>query len=268
MLITTTALNPDGTALSKDNYLVVSHFDFLNQKMGTVPYEVWIQLKDGYDSVDVYNWVQENKLTVSKYVNKENKLDSTMSNPLLQGTNGVLTMGFVVTLVLCAVGYLIYWVMSIRERELIFGVLRATGFHKTEIIHMLINEQIFSGLFSVLAGIGIGKLTSKLYVPILQQAYASEEQALPMRLITVASDMYRLYAVIGFVMILALVVLIGILSKMNVTKALKLGEEQDLPIDMLEIDLKNIWTILGEIIGETYTEELLDNLFKDFCVGK
>ena len=46
-----------------------------------------------------------------------------------------------------------------------------------------------------------------------------------MRLITVASDMYRLYAVIGFVMILALVVLIGILSKMNVTKALKLGEE-------------------------------------------
>ena len=37
---------------------------------------------------------------------------------------------------------------------------------------------------------------------------------------------------------------------------------------MLEIDLKNIWQTLGEIIGETYTEELLDNLFKDFCVGK
>ena len=35
-----------------------------------------------------------------------------------------------------------------------------------------------------------------------------------------------------------------------------------------EIDLKNIWTILGEIIGETYTDELLDNLFRDFCVGK
>lgn len=36
---------------------------------------------------------------------------------------------------------------------------------------------------------------------------------------------------------------------------------------MIEIDLKNIWTILGEIIGETYTDELLDNLFRDFCVG-
>lgn len=46
------------------------------------------------------------------------------------------------------------------------------------------------------------------------------------------------------------------------------GLKEDLPIDIIEIDLKNIWTILGEIIGETYTEELLDNLFKDFCVGK
>ena len=41
-----------------------------------------------------------------------------------------------------------------------------------------------------------------------------------------------------------------------------------MPIDILEIDIKNIWQILGEITGETYTEELLDNLFKDFCVGK
>ncbi len=46
------------------------------------------------------------------------------------------------------------------------------------------------------------------------------------------------------------------------------GLEQDMPIDILEIDIKNIWQILGEITGETYTEELLDNLFKDFCVGK
>ena len=51
-------------------------------------------------------------------------------------------------------------------------------------------------------------------------------------------------------------------------ESIKKALEDDLPIDMIEIDIKNIWTILGEIIGETYTEELLDNLFKDFCVGK
>ena len=51
-------------------------------------------------------------------------------------------------------------------------------------------------------------------------------------------------------------------------KSIKEGLNNNLPIDMLEIDLKQIWTILGEVIGETYTEELLDNLFSKFCLGK
>ena len=54
----------------------------------------------------------------------------------------------------------------------------------------------------------------------------------------------------------------------NNIKDIKEGLKEDLPIDMLEIDLKKIWQTLGEVIGETYTEELLDNLFKNFCVGK
>lgn len=218
-------LNPDGSAFSEDAFLVVTHYDYVNSKFGTTPYEVWIKLKDGYGEKDISDWITANKVTLSKYVNKANNLERTMQDPLLQGTNGVLTMGFVVTLILCGVGYLIFWVMSIRERELMFGVLRATGLHKSEIIKMLINEQIFSGLFSVIAGIGVGKITSTLYVPILQEAYASADQALPMKLITNASDMYRLYGVIAVVMIAVLCVLIAILSKMNVTKALKLGEE-------------------------------------------
>ncbi len=39
-------------------------------------------------------------------------------------------------------------------------------------------------------------------------------------------------------------------------------------IDMLEIDLKNMWQQLGEIIGETYEDELIEQLFKQFCLGK
>ena len=46
------------------------------------------------------------------------------------------------------------------------------------------------------------------------------------------------------------------------------GINQKMPIDMVEIDLKNAWEILGEIIGETYTDELLDQLFSQFCLGK
>ncbi len=44
--------------------------------------------------------------------------------------------------------------------------------------------------------------------------------------------------------------------------------ENNSPIDMIEIDLKECFDTLGEIIGITYSEEIIDNLFENFCVGK
>lgn len=41
-----------------------------------------------------------------------------------------------------------------------------------------------------------------------------------------------------------------------------------LPVDMLAMDIREIWDNLGEIIGETYEEELIDELFSRFCLGK
>ena len=40
------------------------------------------------------------------------------------------------------------------------------------------------------------------------------------------------------------------------------------PIDIVELNLKEAWNALGEVIGETYTDELLDELFSRFCLGK
>ena len=40
------------------------------------------------------------------------------------------------------------------------------------------------------------------------------------------------------------------------------------PIDIIEIDLKEVMDILGNIIGDSYDEQLLDELFANFCVGK
>ena len=44
--------------------------------------------------------------------------------------------------------------------------------------------------------------------------------------------------------------------------------KQESPIDIVELNLKEAWNSLGEVIGETYTDELLDELFSRFCLGK
>ena len=42
----------------------------------------------------------------------------------------------------------------------------------------------------------------------------------------------------------------------------------NIPIDMIESDLKACFNYLGEIIGDTYEGAVIDRLFRDFCVGK
>ncbi len=42
----------------------------------------------------------------------------------------------------------------------------------------------------------------------------------------------------------------------------------DMPPDILSIDLTNAWTYLGVITGETVTEDIVNNIFEKFCVGK
>ncbi|WP_085506629.1 tRNA uridine-5-carboxymethylaminomethyl(34) synthesis GTPase MnmE [Thalassobacillus devorans] len=46
------------------------------------------------------------------------------------------------------------------------------------------------------------------------------------------------------------------------------GMEMGMPIDVVQIDVTRTWEILGEIVGDTVHESLIDQLFSQFCLGK
>ena len=219
------SVNEEGEVVKNENLLIIGNLSTIWQFWGVTPYEVWMTLKPDTDTEAVYDWIRENDVPVKKITIREKDMEAVSRDPLLQGTNGVLTMSFIVMLVLCTVGYLIYWIMSIRSREMVFGVLRACGMHKGEIFKMLFMEQFFSGVCAVLAGIGIGKMTSVMFVPMLQRAYAAANQILPMRIISDFGDQMRLYGGILSAMVVCLIVLTVLVFRLNITKALKLGEE-------------------------------------------
>lgn len=221
----TITLDENNEITKTQNYLIVAHLSVLQKYWGITPYQVWFKLNENATTDSFYTWMKENKVSLKFYQDRAKDLNLVIEDPLLQGMNGVLTMSFIVMILLCAVGYLIYWIMSIRSREMIFGVLRAFGMHKGEVFHMLVNEQIFSGIYSIAAGLGIGTLSYRMFVPILQMAYSTTSQVLPLEMITKTSDMVRLYSVVGMTMAICLGVLATLVFKLNITKALKLGEE-------------------------------------------
>lgn len=46
------------------------------------------------------------------------------------------------------------------------------------------------------------------------------------------------------------------------------GIETGMPVDLVQIDMTRTWDLLGEITGDSYQDELLDQLFSQFCLGK
>lgn len=70
------------------------------------------------------------------------------------------------------------------------------------------------------------------------------------------------------------IVVTNVRHKLQLEKALKniksaIGDIQmNVPLDCIEIDLRNAWEDLGEISGDAIAEDILDKIFKDFCIGK
>lgn len=219
----TNELNEEETLVNTEHFLVIANLATVQQNFGVKPYQVWI--KTNGNSQFIYDYAKENHISYTTFEDVESKLVDVKNDALFQGTNGILTMSFIVILILCCTGFLIYWILSIRQRELLFGVFRAMGMAKKEIIQMLINEQIFSSGISIIIGAALGVLSSNLFVPLVQIFYASTDQAVPLGIVYQAVDMVRLFSVIGIVIVICMVVLGKLISKINISQALKLGED-------------------------------------------
>ena len=144
---------------------------------------------------------------------------------MLQGMNGALTLGFITIMIMCIIGFLIYWILSIKSRTLQFGILRAMGMKFREIIAMIVYEQILVSGVAILAAIFVGGITSELYVPLFQSVLGSDNKVPEFAVIPDRGDYIKLYIVIGAMLLVAFMVLGRLIRKINISKALKLGED-------------------------------------------
>ena len=222
--VPTSVSEVDGENVTENNYLVVAHLSYLQEHFGMRPYEIWMKT-DGSDISFFYDWAEENGYKYTMVKSLQESLADIRTDTLFQGTNGILTLSFIIILLLCGVGYLIYWILSIRERELLFGILRAMGMQKNEILQMLFLEQVFCGVFSIVFGGIAGLIASRLYVPMIQITYAADNQVLAQTLITDSADTVKLFAVIAVMLVICIAVLVRNIASMKITNALKLGED-------------------------------------------
>ena len=205
------------------NYLLVCNYDNILLDYPVVPYEIWMKINGSTDFF--YDWSTENAISYKTFTDRSSDMIGLKNDPYYQVTNGMLTITFIVVLVLCAIGFLIFWITSIRSRELIFGIYRAMGMSMNELIRMLINEHFFSSVLPILFGAGIGILASKLFVPLIQIAYSPKIQMLPSKTVMQGGDLIQIGIVVAIMLMLCITVISVLLSKIKINQALKLGED-------------------------------------------
>lgn len=205
----------EGNVTEQEKYLIVANYATVVEKFGMTPYSVWMNLSKGKTVDDIYK-----NITSAQQLIEENKNSATV-----QITNGMFTLSFILSLIVCSVGFLLYWVMTLKQRELQFGIYRAMGMRMREVKAMLLNEQIFLSFLPLLAGAGIGITATAMFVRLISIIYLPQKHNIGVNVYIYPSDMLELTGVLFVAVAVCYVVISRLLKSMKIAQALRLGED-------------------------------------------
>lgn len=211
--------------VEKQQYMIVVNYAYEVNVFGTYPYEIWMDLKDKATVSDVRNYFSERNIEMLSVTGAEENIKEIRDSAMIQITNGLFTLSFLVSVILCTVGFLIYWITSIKQRELLFGIYRAMGMSMREVNKMLLNEQIFSSfLAGVMGGItGLG--ATFLFAKIVAVVYLPQSHNIALWTFMDGVNMSRLLGIVLVMIVICLMVLRYILKNSSITQAIKMGED-------------------------------------------
>lgn len=216
------SLNPK---LRNTENFVIANLSYIQASTRLLPYEVWYKKADGATSQTIYDDIEEKNLRLVWIEDATVEVVKQKNDPLLLGTNGAMTMSFVVTMMISFIGFIIYWLLSIQSRVLQFGIFRAMGMSKSHVIFMLIFEQILISVTAVFAGIIIGGIASDLFVPLLQMVNSTADQVPPFTIVASRADYLKIYTIVGTMLLTGFVILGIKISNVKMAQAIKLGED-------------------------------------------
>lgn len=212
--------------VEKEQYLLVANYLFLVDAFQLTPYEVWIKYKQ--KSIDE-KMIQKAFLT-SGYLPKTMEIKSQavenrVHSAIVQITNGMYSLSFLLSFAICILGFFLYWVQSVKSRGLAFGVCRAMGMTFREIFRMLFVEQFFSSVLAMVAGFVAGTLGSRLFLTLVAIVYLPQKHCIPLTVYSAWQDMVKLLFVLVGMGTICMFVMKKMVITMKLNECLKLGEE-------------------------------------------
>ena len=107
--------------------LIVAQLDYIQANTALEPYEVWIKKAPGVTSQEIYDEILEKEIKIVRLTDTSQEIIKTKNDPMLQGTNGALTLGFIVTMSVSTIDFDLL-ILSIRQRNFNLVSLELWGY--------------------------------------------------------------------------------------------------------------------------------------------
>ncbi|MEK3885224.1 ABC transporter permease [Paenibacillus sp. PL2-23] len=205
---------------------IITNLDYVYDQLPIMPYEVWLKMKPDALLAPAVEQLQKEGIELAAVEDVRSELIVQAKHPTRGGVFGILSLGFLVSVVITLAGYILYWFFNLSGRVVQFGVLRAMGLSRKQLTGMLLLEQLFTAGLAIGLGVLIGKLVSKLFLPFLQTADNVAETVPPFRVVFEARDTNQLFAVVGVMMLIGAALLFLHIRRLKVHQAVKMGEER------------------------------------------
>ncbi|MMZ62276.1 FtsX-like permease family protein [compost metagenome] len=204
----------------------MANLDYIYDQSPLIPYEVWLKMKPRALVAPLMKKLSEQGVELYSVKDVRSELTTQNNHPTRGGVFGILSLGFLVSVIVSLIGYVLYWFFNLSGRVVQFGILRAMGLSRKQLTFMLLTEQVLTAGLSIVLGIVIGKLVGKLYLPFLQTADNVTTQVPPFRIVFNSSDTLQLYVVVFVMLMLGAGLLFWQIRRLRVHQAVKMGEER------------------------------------------
>ena len=88
-------------------HFCIVNYSYIAANSELKPYSVWLKLADNARSETLYEEIKDKRIPIESFWDSAQMLISEKNDPSLQGLNGGLTLGFIITMIMSVIGYLI-----------------------------------------------------------------------------------------------------------------------------------------------------------------
>lgn len=205
--------------------LIVGHLNTLQNEIAVEPYEVWLKLNGPDDREMLFRALDDNGIALVALRDTFGELAEAGRDPFRMALNGIMSLGFVLSLALALSGFMLYWLFALQGRQQQLGIFRAMGLSRPQLLGMLAAEQALTTGAGLLLGFAAGATAGHATIPLFQLLFDPSRTVPPYQVVLLPADTFKLVLASGVMVAAALGILALLLKRMNIHQAVKLGEE-------------------------------------------